>query len=44
MPAIAPVWGGLGGSMTRTKPKDVFLQNLKKLKGPTMYKFWMKIV
>ena len=33
MPAIAPIWGGLGGSMTRTKPKDVFLQNLKKFKG-----------
>ena len=33
MPAIAPIWGGLGGSVTRTKPKDVFLQNLKKFKG-----------
>ena len=33
MPAIAPIWGGLGGSVTRAKPKDVFLQNLKKFKG-----------
>jgi len=33
MPAITPLWGGFGGSVVKTKPKDVFLQNLKKFKG-----------
>ncbi len=33
MPAITPLWASLGESVVKTKPKDVFLQNLKKFKG-----------
>ena len=33
MPAITPLWTSLGESAVETKPKDVFVQNLKKFKG-----------
>ena len=33
MPAVAPMWSGLGESLLESKPKNVFLQNLKKFKG-----------
>ena len=33
MPAITPLWGSFKGSGVKTKPKDVFLKNLKKFKG-----------
>jgi len=33
MPAVTPSWGSFMEPVVKTKPKDVFLKNLKKFKG-----------